>query len=85
LRRLAKISAFSPSAREDLRKFVTIEMARESIDVVKVQDKVKVSLKVKTTRGSITKDVILKGLRSLSAETRRRSREPGPRFRTQHL
>jgi hypothetical protein len=49
---------------KDLRKFVTVEMARESIDVVKVQDKVKVSLKMKKTKGSITKDVILSGLRS---------------------
>ena len=47
---------------KDLRKFVTIEMTRESIDVVKVQDKVKVSLKMKKTKGSITKDVILSGL-----------------------
>ena len=49
---------------KDLRKFVTVHMAQNEIDTVKVQDKVKVNLKVKKTRGSITKDVILSGLRS---------------------
>ena len=53
------------NAREkDLRKFVTIHMEQNEIDTVKVQDKVKVNLKKKKTKGSITKDVILKGLRT---------------------
>ena len=49
---------------KDLRKFVTLHMQQHEIDTVKVQDKVKVNLKVKKSRGSITKDVILRGLRS---------------------
>jgi hypothetical protein len=49
---------------KDLRKFVTVHMAQNEIDTVKVQEKVKVNLKVKKTKGSITKDVILSGLRS---------------------
>lgn len=49
---------------KDLRKFVTVHMAQNEIDTVKVQDKVKVNLKLKKTRGSITKDVILSGLRT---------------------
>jgi hypothetical protein len=49
---------------KDLRKFVTTHMKQNEIDTVKVQDKVKVNLKVKKTKGSITKDVIVKGLRS---------------------
>jgi hypothetical protein len=49
---------------KDLRKFVTLHMQQNEIDTVKVQDKVKVNLKVKKTKGSITKDVILRGLRS---------------------
>jgi len=49
---------------KDLRKFVTLHMQQNEIDAVKVQDKVKVNLKTKTTKGSITKEVILKGLRS---------------------
>jgi hypothetical protein len=47
---------------KDLRKFVTEHMARNEIDTVRVQDKVKVNLKKKKTRGGITKDVIKKGL-----------------------
>jgi hypothetical protein len=47
---------------KDLRKFVTEHMARNEIDTVRVQDKVKVNLKTKKTRGGITKDVIKKGL-----------------------
>jgi hypothetical protein len=39
-------------------------MQQNEIDAVKVQDKVKVNLKTKTTKGSITKEVILKGLRT---------------------
>jgi Family of unknown function (DUF5760) len=49
---------------KDLRKFVTIHMSQNEIDTVKVHDKVKVNLKTKKTKGSITKDVILKGLRT---------------------
>ena len=47
---------------KDLRKFVTTTMKKQDIDVVKVQDKVKVNFKTKKTRGAITKDVIKKGL-----------------------
>jgi hypothetical protein len=39
-------------------------MQQNEIDTVKVQDKVKVNLKLKKTKGSITKEVILRGLRS---------------------
>lgn len=49
---------------KDLRKFVTVHMQQNEIDTVKVQDKVKVNLKLKKSKGSITKEVILKGLRS---------------------
>ena len=49
---------------KDLRKFVTMHMQQNEIDTVKIQDKVKVNLKVKKTKGSITKEVILKGLRT---------------------
>jgi UDP-N-acetylmuramoylalanine-D-glutamate ligase len=51
------------NAREkDLRKFVTAHMQQQEIDTVRVQDKVKVNLKTKKTKGPITKDVIKKGL-----------------------
>ena len=49
---------------KDLRKFVTVHMQQNEIDTVKIQDKVKVNLKVKKSKGSITKEVILRGLRS---------------------
>lgn len=49
---------------KDLRKYVTEHMARNEIDTVRVQDKVKVNFKKKKTRGSLTKDVIKAGLRS---------------------
>jgi hypothetical protein len=49
---------------KDLRAFVTNHMKENEIDTVKVQDKVKVNFKTKTTRGSLTKDVIKKGLGS---------------------
>ena len=49
---------------KDLRKFVTVHMQQNEIDTVKVHDTVKVNLKNKKTKGSITKDVILKGLRA---------------------
>jgi hypothetical protein len=49
---------------KDLRKFVTEHMSVNEIDTVKIQDKVRVNLKKKKTRGGITKDVIKKGLRA---------------------
>ena len=49
---------------KELRQFVTEHMARNEIDTVRVQEKVKVNLKVKTTKGALTKDVIKAGLRS---------------------
>jgi hypothetical protein len=49
---------------KELRQLVTEHMARNEIDTVKVQDKVKVNFKKKKTKGSITKDVIKTGLRS---------------------
>jgi hypothetical protein len=47
---------------KDLREFVTNHMKEQEIDTVRVQDKVKVNLKVKNTKGGITKEVIKKGL-----------------------
>ena len=47
---------------KELRQFVTVHMKQNEIDTVKVQDKVKVNLKTKKTKGSITKEVIRKGL-----------------------
>jgi hypothetical protein len=47
---------------KELRTFVTRHMAANEIDTVRVQDKVKVNLKTKTTKGAVTKDVIKKGL-----------------------
>jgi hypothetical protein len=47
---------------KELRKFVTNHMAENDIDTVKVQDKIKVNLKVKKSKGSITKEVIRRGL-----------------------
>lgn len=49
---------------KDLRQIVTDHMARNEIDTVRVQDKVRVNLKKKKTRGGLTKDVIKKGLGS---------------------
>jgi hypothetical protein len=49
---------------KDLRQFVTHHMKQNEIDTVRVQDKIKVNLKTKKTRGGITKDVIKKGLHS---------------------
>ena len=49
---------------KDLRQFVTQHMKQNEIDTVRVQEKVKVNLKTKKTRGGITKDVIKKGLHS---------------------
>ena len=49
---------------KDLRKFVTNHMAQNEIDTVKIKEKVKVNFKLKKTKGSITKDVILSGLRT---------------------
>lgn len=47
---------------KELKKYVTTHMAQNEIDTVKVRDKVKVNLKTKKTKGSITKDVIRMGL-----------------------
>lgn len=47
---------------KELRKFVTRHMAENEIDTVKVQDKIKVNLKIKKVKGAITKDIIKKGL-----------------------
>jgi hypothetical protein len=47
---------------KELRKFVTKHMGENKIDTVNVQDKVKVNFKVKKVKGSITKEVIRKGL-----------------------
>lgn len=47
---------------KELKKFVTTHMSQNDIDTVKVKDKVKVNLKTKKTKGSITKDVIRIGL-----------------------
>ena len=49
---------------KELREFVTVQMKTLEIDTVKVKDKVKVNLKTKKSKGAITKDVILKGLRT---------------------
>jgi Family of unknown function (DUF5760) len=49
---------------KELREFVTHQMKTLEIDTVKVRDKVKVNLKTKSKKGSITKDVILRGLRA---------------------
>jgi hypothetical protein len=49
---------------KELREFVTVHMKNNEIDTVKVRDKVKVNFKSKTSKGSITKEVILKGLRA---------------------
>ena len=47
---------------KELRKFVTKHMGEHNIDTVNVQDKVKVNFKLKKVKGSITKDVIKRGL-----------------------
>jgi hypothetical protein len=47
---------------KELRKFVTQHMQDNEIDTIKVRDKVKVNFKLKKVRGSITKEVIKKGL-----------------------
>ena len=47
---------------KELRQFVTQHMDKHEIDTVKVQDKVKVNFKVKKVKGTITKDIIKKGL-----------------------
>jgi 2,3-bisphosphoglycerate-independent phosphoglycerate mutase len=49
---------------KELREFVTHHMKTNEIDTVKVKEKIKVNLKVKKTKGAITKDAILRGLRS---------------------
>ena len=47
---------------KELLKFVTQYMKEHEVDTVKVQEKVKVNLKKTKTKGSLTKDVIKKGL-----------------------
>ena len=47
---------------KELRQFVTEHMKTNEIDTVKIQDKVKVNFKVKKVKGTITKDIIKKGL-----------------------
>jgi hypothetical protein len=47
---------------KDLRKFVTEHMKTNEIDTVRVQDKIRVNYKKSKTKGSLTKDVIKKGL-----------------------
>lgn len=49
---------------KELREYVTQHMKKNEIDTVRVQEKVKVNLKKKQSKGPITKEVILKGLRS---------------------
>lgn len=49
---------------KELREFVTTQMKTLEIDTVKVREKVKVNLKTKKSKGTITKNVILKGLRT---------------------
>ena len=49
---------------KELREFVTHHMKHNEIDTVKVKDKVKVNLKTKKTKGAITKEAILRGLRT---------------------
>ena len=53
------------NAREkELKGFISTHMKQNEIDTVKVQDNVKVNLKTKQTTGTITKDVIKRGLAS---------------------
>ena len=47
---------------KELRKFVTHHMHENEIDTIKVRDKIKVNFKLKKVKGSITKEVIRKGL-----------------------
>jgi len=47
---------------KELRKFVTQHMHTNEIDTIKVRDKIKVNFKLKKVKGSITKEVIKKGL-----------------------
>ena len=49
---------------KELREFVTKHMHVNEIDTVKVQDKIKVNFKLKKVKGSITKEVIKRGLSS---------------------
>jgi len=49
---------------KELRKFVTEHMARNEIDTIKIHDKIKVNFKKTKKKGSLTKDVIKKGLSS---------------------
>jgi hypothetical protein len=47
---------------KELRSFVAQHMKTNEIATVKVQDKVKVNLKTKTTKGGLTREVVKKGL-----------------------
>lgn len=47
---------------KELKKYVTVHMSQNDIDTVKVRDHVKVNLKKKQSKGSITKQVIRVGL-----------------------
>lgn len=47
---------------KDLKHFVTTHMVQNDIDTVKVRDKVRVNLKKKVAKGSITMQVIRTGL-----------------------
>ena len=47
---------------KELKGMISAHMKQHEIDTVKVQDNVKVNLKTKQMKGSITKDVIKKGL-----------------------
>ena len=50
------------SREKELKGMISAHMKQNEIDTVNVQEKVKVNLKTKQTKGSITKDVIRKGL-----------------------
>lgn len=47
---------------KELRKFVTTHMRENEIDTVRVHEKIRVNFKLRMTKGSLTKDVIRKGL-----------------------
>lgn len=55
------LSVLNKRERE-LREFITKQMITLDIDAVKLRDKIKVNLRSKKIKGSITKQVIMKGL-----------------------
>jgi hypothetical protein len=67
---------------KELRKFVTQHMQQNEIDTIKVRDKVKVNFKLKKVKGSITKEIIKKGLLTFLVETKPKSRAPSTLFKT---